>query len=500
MIALPSLPTSQAEKPSAHALEVGLKTAQAIWWSTGQQLATNFVSFGGYIVLARLLHPSDFGLFAFASVFIILLQTFTDQGIPDAVVQRATLEKAHLDTAFYFNIALSFALAGLLWLTAPFVSALVHQPELNPVLRCLVWMLPLSALGGIHQALLKRRLEYRTLGIQNFAATVVGTGTGVILAWNGAGIWCLVGQQLASVWCLTLVAWRAARWFPGLDVRLAELRELGSFSVHITGGALLDFINRRADDFLIGVFLGTTALGYYSLAYRLLLTFTRLISSPFNSVAFSAFSRLQHEPEERRRMFYRLAQIVAALAFPAFLGLAAVAPDVIRVGFGAAWMPSVPVLQILCFIGVLHCVVFLHGTLIRAAGRPDWQMLFTLGGALTNLIGFCFVVHYGMIYVALWYVTSAYLWLGVDLMLVKRILAHSTSRYLCLFLPALITGMTVSTLMLAVQALLPGDLPAWSRLTLELTLGGLALAIFYAPILFNRQRSSRAAQPIPSYS
>jgi PST family polysaccharide transporter len=500
MNAISSNPTLPTAASSANALEVALKTAQAIWWSTGQQLATNVVTFGGYIVLARLLPPKDFGLFAFASVFTVLLQTFTDQGIPDAVVQRAELQKAHLDTAFYFNMVVSFALTGLLWMSAPFAAALVHEPGLCGVLRCLVWMLPLSALGGIHQALLKRRLEYKTLGIQNFAGTVVGTVTGLILAWNGCGIWCLVGQQLASVSCLTLVAWVATRWVPGIQLGLTELRELGSFSIHITGGALLDFVNRRADDFLIGIFLGTTALGYYSLAYKLLLTFTRLVSSPFNSVAFSAFSRLQNEPEERCRMFDRLAQLVAALAFPAFLGLAAVSPDLIRVGFGAAWMPSAPVLQILCFIGVLHSVVFLHGTLIRAAGRPDWQMLFTLGGALTNLIGFYFVVRYGMIYVAFWYVFSAYLWLGVDLVLVKRILGHSTLTYLRSFLPALTTGVTVSTVMLVVPALFPGGLAAWIRLSLELIAGAVALAILHHQILLNPRQALRSAGLIPQLS
>jgi PST family polysaccharide transporter len=488
---------SSSPNSSTNAIEVALKTAQAIWWSTGQLLATNVVTFGGYIVLARLLPPKDFGLFAFASVFTILLQSFTDQGIPDAIVQRAKLEKAHLDTAFWFNLTVSLTLAGLLWLCAPFAASLLHEKGLAEILRYLVWMLPLSALGGIHQALLKRRLEYRTLGIQGFLATIVGTATGTIMALNGFGIWCLVGQQLASVSCQTIVSWSASHWIPGREVRVAELRELGSFSIHITGGALLDFINRRADDFLIGIFLGTTALGYYSLAYRLLLTFTKLVSSPFNSVAFSAFSRLQHEPKERSRMFDRLANLVAAMAFPAFLGLAAVAPDLIRVGFGAAWLPSVPVLRILCFIGVLHSVVFLHGTLIRAAGRPDWQMLFTLGGAVTNLIGFCFVVRYGVIYVALWYVVSAYLWLGVDLILVKRILGHSTINYLRSFIPALTTGLFVSIAMFVVQTFLPTELAPWLRFTLELAAGGMLLLLLHAKLILNPRRSLRAAGLIP---
>ena len=199
-------------------------------------------------------------------------------------------------------------------------------------------------------------------------------------------------------------------------------------------------------------------------------------------------------------MFGQLAQVVAALAFPCFLGLAAVSPDLIRVVFGAQWLPSVPVLQILCFIGVLHSVVFLHGTLIRAAGRPVWQMLFTLGGALTNLIGFYFVVRFGMIYIALWYVVSAYLWLGVDLMLVRRILGHSTSKYLRSFLPALSTGMSVALVMLVVQDFLPHGLSSGSRLTVELAAGSLLLALLHSKSLLNPRRALQASGLIPTSS
>jgi len=499
MIALPSSLNS-AGTSTANSIHVALKTAQAIWWSVGQQLAINVVSFGGYIVLARLLAPKDFGIFAFASVFIVLLQTFTDQGMPDAIVNRATLEKRHLNSAFWFNMAVSLILAGLLWLAAPLAASLLHEPALGGILRWLVWMLPISALGGIHQALLRHRMEYRTISIQGGVANAISTAVAVMLAWNGFGVLCLIGQQLANATCLTLTSWIATRWVPSLDCGRAELKELGSFSVHITTAALLDFVNRRADDFLIGLFLGTTALGYYNLAYRLLLTFTRMISSPFNSVAFSTFSRLQNEPEERRRMFGRLVQLAAALAFPSFLGLAAVSPDLIRVVFGARWLPSVPVLQILCFIGVLHSVVFLHGTLIRAAGRPGWQTLFTLGGAVTNLIGFYFVVRFGMIYVALWYVVSAYLWLGIDLMLVRRILEHSTSTYLRSFIPALSTGLTVSLAMLAVHAILPSGMSPSLRLILQLIAGSLALALLHNKMLLNPRRTLQASGLIPEPS
>jgi hypothetical protein len=98
-----------------------------------------------------------------------------------------------------------------------------------------------------------------------------------------------------------------------------------------------------------------------------------------------------------------------------------------------------------------------------------------------------------MIYVALWYVFSAYLWLGIDLMLVKRILGHSTLTYLRSFLPALATGIASATFVLLVQTLLPGNLGAWARLALEVSIGCLVAAILYAPALFYSGRSLRAA-------
>jgi PST family polysaccharide transporter len=485
LVIAPLPPEPSAASASASSGEVVARTGRAIGWSAMQQLGINAVSFISYIVLARLLKPGDFGLLAYATVFITLLQAFVDQGIPDAVVQRADLKPSHLHTAFWFNLAVSCLLAGALALAAPGVASILGEPRLGPILRALALVLPLSALGGIHQALLKRRLDYRLVSLQNFLAAFAGTITALILACRGGGVWSLVGQQLASGGCTAFCAILFCPWLPRFVFAVTELRELFRFSFHITSGALLDFINRRADDFLIGFFLGTTALGIYSLAYRLLVTFTRFITAPLNSVAFSAFSRLQGDNEERRRLFYRLTRLAASAAFPLFLGVAAVAPDFLGAIFGLRWIESAPILRILCLIGILHSVALIHGTLLRASGRPGWQVLFTLGGATTNLVGFFFLVKFGVAYVAGWYVLSAYLWLGVDLVLIRWVLVHRTLDYLRGFVPALLIGVAVAAAMLGLQLALAGHLSVYARLALEMAVGGALLAFFYRSLLLN---------------
>jgi PST family polysaccharide transporter len=307
----------------------------------------------------------------------------------------------------------------------------------------------------------------------------------IISAFAGCGVWSLVIQQATYSVLGAVMLWCSEPWRPSFAFSLADLKDLSSFSIHVTSSAFLDFFNRRSDDFLIGCFLGPVVLGYYSLAYRLLLTFTRLINSPFNMVAFSAFSRLQKDEVELGRFFGHLTRLTGAIAFPVFLGLAAIAPEFLAAAFGPRWLIAAPVLRILCMIGMLQCIAFLHGTLVRAVGHADWQMWFTLGGALTNVIGFYFFVRFGVLYVAGWYVTSAYLWLAVDLAMVRTVLRHSTLAYLGGFGGALLKGLGVVAAVYLARNLFPDNAPAMWRFAGEAIAGISVFVATNAGLVFN---------------
>jgi PST family polysaccharide transporter len=469
-----SIPLTAAgieQEPAPASGNVRQKASRGIGWSSVQQIANNGMAFVTYGLLARLLPPADFGLLAFATVFTAFLQLFVEQGIADAVVQRAAPRPGHFSAAFWFNLTVSTVLAGGLCLTAGLIASLVHTPGLAGILRGLAPLLVLSALGGIHASILKRRLEFKLLAVQNLVCTMAGGIAAIVCAFGGLGVWALVIQQLTYSALCAIMLWCSEPWRPALDFSMRDLKDLCSFAVHITSSAFLDFFNRRSDDFLVGCFLGPVVLGYYSLAYKLLLTFTRLINSPFNSVAFSAFCRLQGDEGELRRFFYHLTRLTGAVAFPVFLGLAAIAPEFLTALFGQRWLIAAPVLRILCIVGILHSVAFLHGNLLRAVGRANWQMWFTLGGALTNVIGFFCFVRMGLLYVAGWYVVSAYLWLAVDLAMIRSALGHSTLSYLARFSVPFLNGVGVVAAVLGVHAICPASLPGMWRFAAEAIAG-----------------------------
>jgi PST family polysaccharide transporter len=485
-----SIPAA-AVPDAAPAGEVRQKASRGIGWSSVQQIANNLMAFATYALLARMLPPQDFGLLAFASVFRAFLQLFVDQGIADAVVQREETRPGHFSAAFWFNLVVSTVLGGGLCLSAGLISRIVHTPGLAPILCGMAPLLLLSALGGIHSSILKRRLEFKKLAVQSLICTMASGAAAIVAAFAGLGVWALVIQQLTYSAFGTIILWCSTPWRPRFDFTVQDLKDLSSFSIHVTSSAFLDFFNRRSDDFLIGCFLGPVVLGYYSLAYRLLLTFTQLINSPFNMVAFSAFSRLQGDEQELRRFFDHLTRLTGAIAFPVFLGLAAIAPEFIAAAFGQRWEIAVPVLRILCMIGMLHCVAFLHGTLVRAVGHADWQMWFTLGGALTNIIGFYCFVHWGVNYVAGWYVTSAYLWLTVDLAMVRSVLRHSTLAYLSRFTGAVLNGLAVVAAVFLARFLVPASAPVMVRFAVEAAAGISVFVATNAQIVFNPMRAIR---------
>jgi hypothetical protein len=95
---------------------------------------------------------------------------------------------------------------------------------------------------------------------------------------------------------------------------------------------------------------------------------------------------------------------------------------------------------------------------------------------------------------------SAYLWLGIDLVLVRRVLEHSTGAYLRSFVPALSTGFAIAIVMLSVHASLPPDMAPALRLALQLVAGALALALLHSKLLLNPKRALQASGLIPQTS
>lgn len=450
------------------------KAVQGVLWSVIQRWGREAISFVILVALSRLLSPQAFGLVALALVFTDIVQIFLDQGFSAAIIQREELEEGHLDTAFWISVVSGVLLTVGAIAASGLVAALFGEPRLGPVVKWLSIGFILHALSGTQMAILRRDLAFKSLAIRSMTAKVVGGTVGVSMAFAGYGVWSLVAQRLTGGLAGIIVLWRASDWRPGLKVSKRHYKDLFAFGVSIVGHNLLKTTVRRSDDLLIGYFLGPTLLGFYTVGYRLLLVVIRLVTGIINAVAFPTFSRLQHNPERMRRAFFKVTQYTSLLAFPVFLGLAVLAPEVVPAVFGEKWAQSVPVLQVLAFIGILQSVMAFNGSVIRASGKPAWEVGIMLLTSIGSVIGFLIAVRWGIVAVAASFVIVGYLIAPVSYLAVRKLIKFDFWTYARQFVAPLAASAIMVAVVAALRSVLETQgLNSYLTLSIYVTVGGL---------------------------
>src|SRR5687768_15538339 len=451
------------------------KAAKGVLWSVIQKWGRAVISIITFTVLSRLLAPDAFRSVALATAFTVFIELFLDQGFGSAIVQRAEIEPEHLDTAFWVNILAGFLLTGSLIAVSELVATFFEEPRLASVLRWLSISFIISALSSTQVSILQRKLAFKNLAARSLIATAVGGVVGIVMAFAGFGVWSLVGQDLATNLAGVVILWSASDWRPGFKVSMRHYKDLLSFGVSIVGNHALTVLMRRSDSFLIGYFLGPTLLGFYTIGSQLLMVIIRLVTEVTNSVAFPAFSRIQNEPERMRRAFYNVTQYTSLFAFPVFIGLAVLAPEIVPTVFGEKWLPSIPVMQVLSLIGILQSVLFFNGSVIKASGKPSWQLGIMFLNALCSVIGFLLAVKWGIVAVAASFVIVGYLLAPISYIAVQRLIQIDFRTYLWQFMPPLSASLMMVVVIMGLKYIFREQLlNAYVELAIYMLCGSLA--------------------------
>ena len=240
-----------------------------------------------------------------------------------------------------------------------------------------------------------------------------------------------------------VMLWQVSDWRPGFRVSIKRLRELLTFGINILGGNIVDFLCVHSDDFLIGYFLGSVALGYYTLAYNLLIVTTDLLISVPNAVAYPLLSSLQSDSESVKIAFGKVILLQSIVAFPIFLGIAALSSELIIQLYGTQWIASIPVLQLLMLIGIVRSATYIYSSVFRAAGKPSWRFWIYLLTAALTVIGFVVVVRLGIVAVAASYVIVSYLLMPLYFFMIRNLIGVSIRSHLSQFGPAIVGSLVM---------------------------------------------------------
>jgi O-antigen/teichoic acid export membrane protein len=389
-------------------MSLAQSAASGAKWSVVSVAGRRLVTFLTSVVLARLLSPADFGLVAMAAVFVGFLELLRDMGTGTAIVQADRPTDALLSSIFWLNLGFGVVTIALLLSFAPLAAILLRQPQLSAVLRILSISIFFAAVSVVSTSILIRELRFRRLAIVELVGSSVGGMVGIGLALSGYAVWSLVWQSLCTAFIISAGTCLSSSWRPRILFDLYSVKSVVGFSANLTGFNVMNYFVRNVDNFLIGRYLGAANLGFYDVAYRVMLSPLQLVSWALGRALFPVYARMRADQERLGAAYLKVTGAIALVAFPMMFGLVGVADPLVVTVLGPTWAPVVPLLLILAPLGALQAIGTNVGYIYQAMGRTDLLLRWGAGTGMILVPAFVIGLQWGIVGVAACYAVVSY--------------------------------------------------------------------------------------------
>lgn len=347
------------------------KTKNGLIWSTVERFSNQSVGFVFSIILARLLCPSDYGIVAMITIFFAVAQAFVDSGFANALIRKNNRTEKDLSTCFYFNILVGLFAYIVFFIAAPWIANFYNQPILTMIIRLESVTMFLNSLCIVQQALLTIQINFKTQAKISLASTIMSGIIGVILAYNGFGVWALVWQGISNALVRMILLWKFSTWRPRYGFSKESFHYLFGYGSKLLASGLLDTTYNNIYPIIIGKLFTPADLGYFSRAQGLATLPSSNLTSVLQRVTFPVLSEIQDDMERLETNYRKLLKMSAFIIFPLMMLLAAIARPLVDILLTDKWDNCVIYLQILCVALMWHPIHAINLNLLQVKGRSD---------------------------------------------------------------------------------------------------------------------------------
>lgn len=329
---------------------IGSSVGRGLRWSITGILATKVASFAMGLVLAHLLAPRDFGIYAVAMAVTAFLIHVNDVGIIAATVQWQGRMEDMAPTATVLAFVFSVAIYAGMWVAAPWLADLASTPSATGVLRLLTAVIVVDGITAVRSAALMRRFQQDRLTKANVIGFAVQMPLAILLAVAHAGAWSFAIAQFTGVVItgIFVLLFAEVPLEIGLDRDVA--RTLIRFGVPLAAALGVEALLVNADYVIVGRLLGATALGFYLLAFNVSSWVPGVVTTGVRYVSVAGFSRVAEDDSKLRAGVERSLPLLVTAILPITVFTAILSPQLVEVLYGAKWAPSAPVLRFLMIL------------------------------------------------------------------------------------------------------------------------------------------------------
>ncbi|GAA2183648.1 lipopolysaccharide biosynthesis protein [Brooklawnia cerclae] len=433
----------------------------------------------GLVILARLLTPNEFGLYAMVVAITGMANVVGDFGFSSASIQAKEISNAQRSNLFWINIAIGAFVATILIIASPWIASFYGHPEL----RWIVITLALAALiqGATTQFLANfaRSMRFRLLALLDVLPQISGLTVAIILASVfDVGEWALVAQQLTIPLVILVITLIASDWYPRLPSRV-PMREFIIFGVNTFGVQLLTYLTGNLPAILLGRTGTAVETGLYNRADQLYKIPSQQIATPLTRVMLPTLSRRQNDTKAMQDILNTALRILSYSVGGTLAFFAANSSSVIEVVLGDTWANAVPLLSVLAVGGYFQVVGNVYYWAMLARAKTGMQLKFSI---VTRILiaAFMFIgLPFGAFGIAVASATGLIInWLVMTLLAVPRAGLSATSFLRAMLLPFAV-NLTLGIVTFGTGSLLSTE-NAWIRIAVGLAiwLVGIALGTF----------------------
>lgn len=377
------------------------KVLSGLIWKFAERISAQLVTFIVSIVLARLLSPSHYGAIAIVNIFIAIANVFVVSGFGNSLVQKKDADDIDFSSVFYFNLLLSLGLYIIVFFSAPFIAEFYKMPILSPVLRVMGLRLIVAGINSVQHAYVSRHMLFRRFFWSTLGGTVASGIVGIIMAYQGYGIWALAAQYMTNTTVDTIVLWFTVKWRPKLLFSLKRLGSMFSYGWKLLVSALLDTGYNELRSLVIGKMYTSSDLAYYNKGASFPNLVVTNVNSSIQSVLFPAMANEQDKRGAVKAMCRRSIRVSSYIMLPMMAGLALVAEPLVVLLLTEKWISCVPFLQLACLVCATMPIHTANLQAIKAMGRSDVFLKLELIKKVIGISSLILVVRYGVLAIAI---------------------------------------------------------------------------------------------------
>lgn len=378
----------------------------SLLWKFLERGGTQGIQFVIQIILARILSPNDYGTLAILLAFIAIANVFVQSGFSTALIQKQEVDNIDFSSVFYFSFFVAALCYIVIFFAAPLVAKFYQNEDLTYLLRVLAIILFFGACNSVQNSVIAKKMQFRRLFFSSMGGAFASGIIGIILAYNGFGLWALVAQQIANNAFICIILWFTVKWRPEFRFSFERLKKLFGFGWKLLCSSIVYTCSVQLYSLVIGKNFSSTDLGFFNRGETFPSIITNNVDGAVQSVMLPAMSSHNEKVEEVKAITKRTITTGTYLLMPLMFGMAAVSKNMVLLLLTDKWLDCVLYVQLACFCFALYPIHTTNLTAMNSMGRSDLYLYLEIIKNAFSIFVLVITIPFGLKWIAIGRVIS----------------------------------------------------------------------------------------------